>query len=169
MDKQKLLDSGFEVTIKKKNGVDVFIKNGKEYSELEFKTHFQSDIDSKISEYKLDKIKRDTMMICDSKQQQAIESLLTYRSTPSQLKRYEDKYQRALNDEFTEKENEEIITNHESYLQQIRVYIDVIESFRKQISDIIDDGEIEKAQKILNSYKSLSVTATQSDINELFD
>ena len=105
--------------------------------------------------------------LCDTKQVEAERLLLGHKSTPKQLERYRDKYERAKAGEFSSEENSAIVLAHETIRDELRKFADMIEFFRQSVDKLIDDGELKKAEGVMEAAEGFDATTTQADIEQL--
>lgn len=127
------------------------------------------EYDRLVLEKEKDDLKRELMLVCDQKQQDIQDYLLDYKSTPLQLIRYIDKYERAKLGEWDEATNALIIQNHEFYQANIRKFVDLIEAFRMPADDLIIAGELDKLRSLLPIVKDFGLETTMEDITALFE
>ena len=107
------------------------------------------------------------MFICDSKQEAAQKMILGYKSTPLQIERYKDKYERAVGGEFEPETNALIIEKFEAMRSDVRGFTDLIEEFRGVVDDFIQAGELEKAQAAISAAALFSAPTTKDDVVNL--
>ena len=107
------------------------------------------------------------MFICDSKQEAAQKMILGYKSTPLQIERYKDKYERAVGGEFEPETNALIIEKFEAMRSDVRGFTDLIEEFRGVVDDFIQTGELEKAQAAISAAALFSASTTKDDVVNL--
>ncbi len=139
----------FEETIetldgKKQKGIhlnSVFFEETKEFKEELLRLE---------NEQKVQEVQERLMSLCDSKQNEAEKLILGYKATPKQIERYKDKYERALLEEFKEGENRIIIQKYSEYIEELNVYVDLIELFRGKVGDLIKAGNITEAKKLVD-------------------
>jgi len=120
--------------------------------------------------------------LCDQKQDAIKTMILGYKNTKPQQERYENKYERALkvkadieaNTTPTET-NQKILTDYQTIIakyeyakSQIEKFIDLIESFRTKVDDMIKAGEIDKANELIALAQNFGADTTQDDIDNLF-
>ena len=108
------------------------------------------------------------MEMCDTKQEQAQKLILGEKATPLQLKRYDDKYERAKAGEFEDAVNQEIITKYEQARGAIRKFVDLIELFRGAVDDLIKAKEFDKAKALIEAGRGLNASTTPEQIQQLF-
>ena len=110
------------------------------------------------------------MDLCDEKQNDIQDYLLGYKSTPMQLLRYIDKYDRAIagTGTWSAEENARIIQNHEYYQANLRNFIDLIEAFRMPADDLIIAGELDKLRAMFPIAREFGLTTTLEDVQALF-
>ncbi len=115
-------------------------------------------------------VMKELMEVCDHKQNAIQDYLLGYKSTPLQLQRYIDKYDRALagTGSWDAEENARIIQNHEYFQANLRHFIDLIEAFRMPADDLIIAGELDKLRALFPIAREFGLETTKEDIEALF-
>lgn len=108
------------------------------------------------------------MILCDTKQDEAVKLVLGYKATPYQIERYKDKYERAKAGEWDSATNTEIITNYETYLGNVRAFVDLIEYFRSNVDDLIIAGNLDRANELIELAKGFDETTTLAELEGLF-
>ncbi len=143
-------------------------------------------IDKKVKELEIQKHINDTkaslINLCDLKQDNIKTLILGYKNTQKQQERYDNKYQRSLrvradieaNTTSTET-NQEILNNYQTIIakyeyvkSQIEKFIDLIEDFRTKVDDMIELGELDKANELIALAQNFDAQTSQADIDKLF-
>ena len=144
------------------------------------------DILSKMNEIDVLLIKDSLNILCDTKSVEAKAYINGAKVTAEQLARYEEKYQIAL--EYKSNGNyattlqleadlqgltvdelaDLIIAKGQAYKQALISFNAKIEAFRVQVSKLIADGNLVKANKVITKAKELGAGATDEDIKGLF-
>lgn len=114
-----------------------------------------------------ERAENELMLLVDEKQESAYRLILGYKSTTKQIERYKDKYERALQGEFTNAVNAVIISKFEAMRDAIRQFTDLIEYFRGAVDDLIQAGELGKAEKAIEAGKLFDEKTTQKDVKKL--
>lgn len=122
-----------------------------------------------VHEKEKELVQTELMDLCDQKQSDMQDYLLGYKSTPMQLARYVDKYERAKAGTWSEEENARIIQNHEYYLARLRQFIDLIEAFRMRADDLIIAGELDKLRALFPIAREFGLTTTMEEVEALFN
>jgi len=112
--------------------------------------------------------KSSLMILCDKKQDYFQDIVLGYKNTPKQIERYEDKYKRAIANEWDEETNNLIIANYESYITNLRNFVDLLEYFRGITDDLIIAGDLDKANEVIALAEAFDETTTLADVDNLF-
>jgi len=107
------------------------------------------------------------MFLADTKQEDAEGLILGYKATPKQIERYKDKYERAKEGEFDDATNQIIIQKFEAMRSAIRQFTDMIEEYRGFVDDLIQAGELDKAEKAIEAGRSFRAETTREDIMKL--
>lgn len=126
------------------------------------------EYDKLVLEKEKETIQAELMDLCDRKQSDVQDYLLGYKSTPMQLLRYIDKYDRAVLGEWDAETNATIIQNHEYYQIAIRQFIDLIEAFRMPADDLIIAGELDRLRAMFPIVEEFGLNTTLADIDALF-
>lgn len=105
--------------------------------------------------------------LADTKQQDAQKLILGYKATTLQIERYKDKYERAKEGEFDDATNQVIIQKFEYMRSAIRQFTDMIEEYRGFVDDLIQAGELDKAEKAIEAGESFGAETTKADIEAL--
>lgn len=107
--------------------------------------------------------------VCDKKYQDAseyIRGISPYTDIAKGLDRRF--YERAQSGELEGGENESVILAHESYLDSLDRYLDMIKIGRREVTQIINGGDLIRAEKIINELQKLGKDATEQDLMSLF-
>ena len=130
-------------------------------------THFNSQGFSMEKPTK-EQLEKQLMRLADTKQESAEALILGYKATPKQIERYKDKYERAKEGEFADEVNAVIIQKFEDVRSDVRQLTDLIEVYRGFVDDLIQAGELDKAEQAIEAGRSFDETTTQDDITNLF-
>lgn len=114
-----------------------------------------------------ERVERALMELADFKQESVYRLVLGYKATYQQIERYRDKYVRAKLGDFTDKENAAVIQKFEAARTIVRKFTDMIELFRSAVDDLIQNGELDKAEKALRSGRDFDETTTIADVTAL--
>ena len=144
-----------------------------------------------LSRDKAQKRVKDTQLalqsLCDTKSIAAKAYINGAKVTVEQLARYEEKYQIAI--EYKANGNyadilkleadlqgltvgalaDVIITKGDAYKQALITFNAKIEAFRVQVSKLINAGDIDKANAVIEQAKAFNETTTDAQIIELFN
>jgi len=139
-------------------------------------------LDEKLQDLEKQDTQRSLISLCDQKQDAVKTMILGYKNTQQQQERYGNKYERALkvnanieaNTTPTET-NQEILTDYQTIIakyeyakSQIEKFTDLIEYFRTKVDDMIEAGEIDKANELIALAQNFGADTTQDDIDNLF-
>lgn len=114
-----------------------------------------------------EQLKAKLLSACDHKQSDVLRMILGDKYSPAQLERYKRKYEWAKAGDFSEAENAEIIAKHEGFLVEVDVFIKMIETARMTIADVIDAGELDRAEMLIETVSTLDKTATPEKLAEM--
>lgn len=126
---------------------------------------FETDAEKEVRLSK--ELLEDLMTLCDTKQTESQKLILGLKATPLQLKRYDDKYERAKAGEFEDAVNQAIITKYEQARSAIRNFVDLIEFFRGAVDDLIKAKEFDKAKRLIEAGRGLDASTTTEQIQQL--
>ena len=150
----------------------------------------QQEIEDKVKELeaqaKVDDTVQALQSLCDTKSIEAKAYINGAKVTAEQLARYEEKYQIAV--EYKSNGNygttlqleadlqgltvealaDLIIAKGQGYKQALISFNAKIEAFRVQVSKLIGDGNLDKANEVITKAKELGAGATDEDIKGLF-
>ena len=150
----------------------------------------QAEVDAKVAELeaqaKVEDAQKALQTLCDTKSIQAKTFIAGKDVTVEQLARYEEKYQVAT--EYKASGNyadvlkleadlqgitvdelaDLIIGSGNAYKQALIEFNARIEAFRVAVSKIIDAGDIDRANTIIENAKTLGEDATDADVAGLF-
>lgn len=129
----------------------------------------KADINNTDNEIKSGVVSVSLMQLVDLKQEDAYKSILGYKSTPKQIERYRDKYDRAVEGEFTNDVNKVIISKFEKMRTAIRNFTDLIEYFRGKVDDLIQSDKLDKAEQAIEAGRSFNSTTTIVDVEQLIN
>jgi len=192
MDNIKIINKAFELVF----GRLGYIENGVVFL-YDFDTHTYKktnesliDIEAKIKELeaqaKVDNALKNLQDLCDTKSQEAKNYINGAKVTNEQLVRYEEKYEIAKEyknsgayQEILQLEADLvglsaddladlIIQMGDAYKQSIIVFNSRIEAFRVKAKRLIEAGEIDKANTIIEKARDLGADATDEDVKGLF-
>lgn len=158
-----------EVGVSSKNG-EIFIVENKKWKKLSLieVNSYQKGYNDWLEAKRRENIEISLITLADNKQKSAEKLILGYKATPKQIERYKDKYERAIEGEFDDDTNVTIIQKFEAMRSAIRQFTDMIEEYRGLVDDLIQVGELDKAYAAIKAGKSLDISTTKEDINELF-
>ncbi|NYT46346.1 MAG: hypothetical protein H0A75_00105 [Candidatus Methanofishera endochildressiae] len=97
-------------------------------------------------------LERKLMKTVDGAHAAAQRLALGYKSTPRQIERYRDKYERAVKKEFSTELNKKIISKHKAYQETVGKRIDLIEVLRGRVATLIKGGQLDRAEKIIKQF-----------------
>lgn len=126
-------------------------------------------LDADISIVKAEVLQEKLMILCDGKQEDAYKLMLGYKATPKQIERYKDKYERAKEGEFEDAVNAVIIQKFEVMRSAIRQFTDMIELFRSYVDDLIQSGELDKAEFAIEAGQQFDAETQTDDVKALFE
>lgn len=124
---------------------------------------------------------------CDAKSEDAKNYINGSKVTNEQVARYEEKYYMAkefkangsyaaqlqleaeLNGLTVDALADFIVAKGDEYKEALRVFNARIEAFRVKVQDLIDNGQVDKANDILEVAKGLDSSTTDEDIKALFE
>ena len=173
--KYVLTNNDGEITGFYESGIKTPPQEAKKITEKEWKealsnnyTHYIKSVFSAVISVKTkEDIENNLIQLADSKQEDAYRLVLGYKSTTGQIERYKDKYERAIKGEFTKAKNSAIIAKFNPARDVIRNIVDRIEYFREEVDDLIQDGQLDKAEKAIEAGKSFGDKTTQKDVETL--
>ena len=151
----------------------------------------QEQIEAKIKELeaqeKVSNAYKQLQELCDTKSKQAKNFIAGKEVTDEQVRRYEEKYQIAKEYKatgayadrlkleadlqgLTVDELADLITQKgDAWNEAIITFNARIEAFRVKVADLIESGEIDKANEIIEKAKDLGADATDEDVKALFE
>jgi len=130
---------------------------------------YQNGYKSWLADKRKEGIENSLMTLADSKQEDAERLIFGYKATPKQIERYKDKYERAMAGEFDDATNVVIIQKFEAMRLSIRQFTDMIEDYRGLVDDLIQSGELDKAENAIVAGKSFGATTTKADVSKVFE
>ena len=161
------------------------------FKNTQIKQPTKEQIQDKIAELeareKLNNAYTSLQKLCDTKSQEAKNYIAGKKVTDEQLARYKEKLEIAqeykTNGSYADVLKLEadlkgitvdeladlIITKGNEYKQKLIEFNAKIEAFRVKVSKMIEDGEIDKANKIIEKARSFGADTTDDDIKALFD
>ena len=126
--------------------------------------------------------------LCSSKSQDAKNYIAGIKVTSDQLERYKRKYELAkafkagntdvgnklqleatLNGIEVDQLADLIIAKGDAYQDALDAFNDKIEAFRTRVSDLIKDGELEKADALIEVARGFDASTSDADIQAAFD
>jgi hypothetical protein len=120
--------------------------------------------------YRADHLRSKLMSYIDTAHNNIYNRVLGYKNTAFMRERYISKYNRAKNGDpaYTEEERGQIIAAHEHAESIVNYYIDAIEPVRSLCGKIIDAGLLDESVQMMIEGKSISFSATETDIKNFF-
>ena len=147
---------------------EIFIVENEEWKKLssaKIKT-YQSGYKKWLVEKRKEDLEISLITLADNKQEDAEKLILGYKATPKQIERYKDKYERAILGEFDEADAI-IIQKFEAMRSAIRQFTDMIEEYRGFVDDLIQAGELDKADSAILAGQSFGASTSKEDVMNL--
>jgi molybdopterin converting factor small subunit len=151
----------------------------------------QEEIDNKAKELesieKVNTIYKDLQDLCDTKSKEAKKYIIGREVTDEQLARYEEKYQIAKEYKTSGRYKDRlsleaklqgltvddladlIIKKGDEYKEALITFNARIEAFRVKVSNIIEQGDLDKANEIIKEAYNLGANSSDDDVAKLFE
>jgi hypothetical protein len=151
------------------------------------KNVFLSELNKLEKENKINTTYKNLQNLCDTKSKEAKRYIVGREVTEEQLARYEEKYQIAKEYKISGKYKDRlsleaklqnltvddladlIIKKGNEYKEALITFNSRIEAFRVKVSNIIEQGDLDKANKIIEEAYNLDVNSSDDDVAKLFE
>jgi hypothetical protein len=151
------------------------------------KNEFLLELNKVEEENKINTTYKNLQTLCDTKSKEAKKYIVGREVTDEQLARYEEKYQIAKEYKTSGKYKDRlsleaklqgltvddladlIIKKGDEYKEALITFNSRIEAFRVKVTNIIEQGDLDKANEIIEKAYNLDANSSDDDVAKLFE